>query len=181
MTIRKFRNFDIAVLSIMVIIIDIVGVLFFKRAQISMYFAISYAVVILAYVRWNKFGLIVNGLTMLCHLILLGILVEDPIGVVLLHTLSLSGLSVFLGFKTLRKLKVWQFWEVFIGYILTYLVVFFVEYGLLNLFGYNIKLIDMGINQSFNFIFVLGILFIIYKQKSLFIDMRYYFEKREER
>ncbi len=181
MTIQKFRNFDIAILSFLAILVDVIGVLFFKRAQIPMYFSISYAVVILAYVRWHKFGFIVNGAVMLTHLILFILVFDTAVGEIALHVFSLVGLSIFLGYKHIKNLKTWKFGDVILAYVLTYITVFILEFGLSNLFGYDRNIIDMFISQIFNIVFTLGILFIIFKQKTLFIDMTYYFEKREER
>lgn len=181
MTIKKFRNFDIFILAIVVIIVDVVGVLFFKRAHITMYFAPSYAIVILAYVRWKGYGFYVHGAQIVTHIILYTLVTDDPLGVIGIHIFSLIGLSIYYMYIHHKKVKVWQLSQVWLMYLFAYIATFILEFSMMNLFGYQINLIDMVINHLFNFIFVGGILFLISKQKTLFIDMKHYFLNRAER
>lgn len=181
MTIQKFRNFDILILSIVVVVVDVLGVLFFKRAHISMYFAPSYAIVILAYVRWKTYGIYVHGAQIVTHSILYTVITDDPLGVIGIHIFSLIGLSIYYLYIHYKKVKVWQLSQVLLMYLFAYIVTIILEFSLMNLFGYQVNFIDMGINHLFNFIFVGGILFLISKQKTLFIDMKHYFLNRAER
>lgn len=108
MTINKFRNFDILILSIVVIVVDILGVLLFKRAEISMYFAASYAIVILAYVRWKVYGLFVHGVQIITHITLYAMITNEPLGVIGIHAISLLGLLVYLAYIQIKKIKKWR-------------------------------------------------------------------------
>jgi hypothetical protein len=181
LTIEKFRNIDIALLSFIAVIVDVIGILLFKKSFIVMYFSLSYVIVILTYVRWGRFGLIPNILVSINHLILYFTLSSDNATSIVLHGIAILSLYMFYVLKkyfiketmTLRKLLT--------GYVLTYLMTLVVEYALFFIFNQAVDLWSMLLNHIFNFILVFGVLIVVYKQKNLCVDMHQYLVNKNER
>lgn len=171
MSVSKLRFFDILIFSAVVIVIDtIVGLTGFFG--IRLFFSIGIPITFLIYIRWGKYAIILNLALVILHFIVH----FESFSVNLAHSI---GILVLLNLLWLRKWSNIQtrhieFHNVFLLFTGLYFVMITVELALLYLFGEGVQIGGFYINQGYNYLIGLGLLFIISKQKDLIVDMDIY-------
>jgi hypothetical protein len=176
LTITKFRNIDILIFTVISVIIDFVLArygLFGLRMYISLVLPISLIVI----VRWRKWGLISLLAIAISHIFGYW---DNHILVIMAHIISLSviALAVFLVPKLYWRNK--SFANLALIYLILYLPMIFIEWALLLLFGREVSITNILLNHSVNFFLGLFILFLVYLQKDLVVDMKKYFINKEK-
>lgn len=176
MTITKFRNIDILIFTLISVIIDFVLArygLFGLRMYISLALPISLIVII----RWRKWGLISLLAIAISHIFGYW---DNHILVIIAHTISLSviALAVLLAPKLYWRNK--SFANLVLIYLIIYLPMIIIEWALLLLFGREVLITNILLNHSVNFFLGLFILFLVYLQKDLVVDMKKYFINKEK-
>ncbi len=171
---------DIAIFSVMAAITDI-AVALFGLLDVRFYLAISAAIIVLVYIRWRKYGFLINGFIMIVHVILFGIINGDWV-VAGLHGISLIGMSVvflLLQFKAFEVKGKFTFWQMASLFLVGYLVTFLMEWGLYNLLE-STNFTNVLLNHIITFVVGLGLCAIIVHQENIAIDMDYYLRHKDK-
>lgn len=181
MTIQKFRNMDLIFLTVVGIISDLL-LGFFGLIGIQLFLSIAYPLIIICYIRWHKYGVFPNIAIMILHSLLYGFINDAGWTIAMLHSIAILGFSIVIAMIYLTKQheqKVSTKTYLLI-YFVGFLTVFFVEWGLFNLFNYKLNLISHAFNHVINFLFGLLIIFITSRQKDILINMNYYFKHKDK-
>lgn len=180
LTINKFRTFDLLILSVVAIIIDAV-IASFGLFGIRLFVALSYAVILLGYVRWKEYGLIANILVAIAHMVIHLYLKQD-IMIVLAHGISVMAFSaaiLIMRFKNTLETKTDDHLVV-IKAITCYLIYWLAEFILMSLFGQSVHLLGHAMNHSLNLLITTGLLIIMNHQEDLLTDMPSYLRRKDE-
>ncbi len=176
MTISKFRYIELLVFTAISILIDfLIGR--YGLFGLRMFFAISYPVIFLMYIRWRKWGLTINALVVIAHAI---IYIDNPPLVILAHCLSILILGLMVFIEPKIRNKTFKYETISLIFIGLYLVMIMVEWLLLLIFGQDISLWGHLINQSVNLFIALLVLFIMHLQTDLVTDMETYFIQKNK-
>lgn len=181
MTIQKFRNMDLIFLTVVAIISDLLLGLF-GLIGIRLFLSIAYPLTIICYIRWNKYGIFSNIAIMILHILLYGFINNAGWTIAILHSIAILGFSsvlmmIHLTNQQHQKVSTQTYLLI---YLTGFLTVFFVEWGLFNVFNYKLNLINHGFNHIINFLFGLLIIFITSRQKDILINMNYYFKHKDK-
>ncbi len=178
MTIAKLRIIDLAVFSLLTIIIDFV-LGRYGLFGLRMYLSVSVCMGLMMIIRWRKWGILTVIVIVIGHMITFW---NNNLLVLIAHSLSLLGIILAIIIEPKIRNKTNHFELIIFLYSGIYLVVVLLEWMFLFLFGQEIALINHLFNHSVNFMLGLFILFLISLQKELLLDMNtYLIEKSKER
>ena len=181
MTIQKFRNMDLIFLTVIAIISDLLLGLF-GLIGIRLFLSIAYPLIVICYIRWNIYGLFANIIIICLHILLYGFINNAGWVIAILHSLAILGFSsvlviIYLTKQTKQRVNTKTYLLI---YLTGFMTVFFVEWGLFNIFNYKLNLISHGFNHIINFLFGLLIILITSRQKDILINMDYYFKHKDK-
>lgn len=181
MTIQKFRNMDLIFLAVIAIVSDVLLSLF-GLLGIGLFLSIAYPIIFISYVRWNHYGLINNVVLMVLHIIIYGVIERTDWSITFIHAMAILGFSsVIILIKWMnQEHRRLQRTSYLVMYLIGFLTVFFLEWGLFNIFGYELNLVSHSLNHVINLLFGLFIILIASLQKDLLINMKYYFIHKEK-
>lgn len=180
MTIQKFRTFDLIILTVIAVILDIVVGLF-GFFSIQLFMAISFPIIMLCYIRWHVYGIIPNVIISIAHLLIH----NDPeisFMIVLIHAFSVLAWSLTLlmiKYKPFKKKKL-TYGNASLMFLIIYIVMITIEWILLSLFNQPITYLNQLLNHTLNLIVGLGLTVIIAYQKDLMVDMKIYLMEKEK-
>ncbi|MFH0992728.1 MAG: hypothetical protein V1761_00095 [bacterium] len=177
MTIRKYRTIDLVIFTAIACILDVLIGRFglFGGRQ---YFGLSTVFILVCYVRWGKYGLIANGIVLLVNSVVN--YVDLPVAIA--HAAGILGLSIALVLLEWSALRVRRpgLGAVSVYFFAAYVVMFFVEFGMLVALGRGLPLIDYAVNRIFDLILGWGLLVIIALQKDILVPMNLYIQENSE-
>lgn len=178
MTLQKYRLIDLAILTGLSVLADTVsGLVGF--AGLNLYVAASVPLLLLAYVRWGKWGLIANAVVVLDHFL---VYLDQGILPAAANALSISALSIALVFPLNRFSRPRPpFGRAALAYLAAYAAMFALEWGLGWAFGTGISLWGEFLHHVFNLLFGFGLLAVIARQKDLLIPMGSYLREETEK
>lgn len=177
MTISKLRTYDLLIFGFISIVLDVVLGLT-GLFGIRLFLALSYPLVFLCYVRWEKYGVFPNIAIMITHLLLY----VSNISEALPHIVGLALLSVtllFLQWKPMHYRRI-PFYAIAVSFLSVYILSIFVEWAIHLLFLDTISIITVFINHVFNIGLGIGLLGIMYSQKILLVQMDRYLRETKE-
>ena len=179
MTIRKFRTVDLIVLTTIAIIIDVIGYFASRSDLVFFYVTLSIPIMMIAYIRWNYRGLIINVAAILVYTVLYRNFELIPfIG----YTLSIMSLGlVMVWFKIVKRNHIKD--EVLLltlYFVSGYLVLFGIQVLTQYIISGDIQWITMITRHSINFILGWIIMLIASKQQDFMVDMDSYLRKQIE-
>ena len=179
MTIQKFRTIDLIVLSTIAVIVDVVGYFASQSALIFLYVALSTPIMMIAYIRWNYRGLIINIVSIILYTILYKNFELIPMIGYALSVMSIG--LVMLWFKVIPKNQIKN--EILTltlyfvsGYVMLFMIQAFTQYLMSN----EIQWITLIARHSVNFILGWIIMFIASRQQDFMVDMHGYLLKQIE-
>ncbi|MCF7932891.1 MAG: hypothetical protein K9K93_06960 [Acholeplasmataceae bacterium] len=181
MTINKFRTFDLLILSVVAIVIDAV-IASFGLFGIRLFVALSFAVMMLGYVRWKKYALFMNALIAIAHMII-HLLLKQDLSIVLAHGMAVMAFSsalIILPIKSRTNTHTDDH-LIILKALLCYGVYLVAEWLLMLLFGQSVGILGHLLNHSLNILLTLGLLLIMNHQEDLMTDMTSYLRKKAER
>lgn len=176
MTIRKFMTYDLIVLTMMAIIIDVIGYFASRSALVFFYVSLSIPIMLIAYIRWGHHGLLINVVIASLHIILYRN--YEWINL-LLYAVSIGsvGLSM-IWFKLIKKNQIKdEFMWLTLYYLTGYLSLFLFQILSQYLISGEIQWVTMTARHAINFLLGWLILFIASKQQDFMVDMRHYLLK----
>ncbi len=179
MTIKKFMTYDLIVLTLMAIVVDIIGYFASQSDLVFLYVSLSIPVILIAYIRWGYKALVINLMIIVLHLILYrGIQVLPMI----IYLVSLASISLsMIWFKITKKDGIKDEVLLITMYYLTaYLILFLLQALAQFVEGGEIQWITLLIRHSVNIILGWVILVIASKQQDLMVDMNTYLLKQIE-
>ncbi|PKK99277.1 MAG: hypothetical protein CVV57_03675 [Tenericutes bacterium HGW-Tenericutes-2] len=179
MTIKKFMTFDLLVLTLLAVLVDVIGYFASLSDLVFLYVSLSIPVILIAYIRWGYKALVINLVIIILHLILYrGIQVLPMI----VYLLSLGSISVsMIWFKLVKKNGIKDEVLLITLYFLTaYTTLFLLQAFAQYLEGGEIQWITLLIRHSVNIILGWVILVIASKQQDLMVDMHSYLLKQIE-
>ncbi|MBE0701116.1 MAG: hypothetical protein IH571_05470 [Acholeplasmataceae bacterium] len=181
MTIKKFRNMDLILLTTIAVILDVILGLF-GLFGLWLFMALSIPIILLCYIRWRSYGLIPNIVVVAAHFIIYYLMLKNDIVVVLAHLLAMQTLSFALVMLKWNKLKerYKQFYPIALYFMVCYGIMFMSEWLLMIAFGKSILLLSHLLNHSLNILLGLGLMAIIYRQNDLFVDMETYLKEKDK-
>ncbi|MDO9629540.1 MAG: hypothetical protein Q7I99_06535 [Acholeplasmataceae bacterium] len=177
MTIKKFMTFDLLVLSLMAVVVDVIGYFASQSDLVFLYVSLSIPVILIAYIRWGVKGLAINLVIMILHLILYrGIQVLPMI----VYLISLASISIsMIWFKITKKDHIKnEILLITVYYFTAYLTLFLFQALAQFLEGGEIQWFTLLIRHSLNIILGWVILVIASKQQDLMVDMKTYLLKQ---
>jgi hypothetical protein len=184
LTIKKFMTFDLLVLTIMAIVVDVIGYFASQSDLVFLYVSLSIPIILIAYIRWGYKALVINLIIMVLHLILYrGIQVLPMI----IYLFSLISISIsMLWFKFTKKDSIKDEVLLITLYFLTaYITLFLIQAIAQYVEGGEIQWVTLLIRHSVNIILGWVILMIAARQQDLMVDMKTYLlreikERKEE-
>ncbi len=179
MTIKKFMTFDLLVLTLLAVLVDVIGYFASLSDLVFLYVSLSIPVILIAYIRWGYKALVINLVIIILHLILYrGIQVLPMI----VYLISLASISVsMIWFKLVKKNCIKDEVLLITLYFLTaYTTLFLLQAFAQYLEGGEIQWITLLIRHSVNIILGWVILVIASKQQDLMVDMHSYLLKQIE-
>lgn len=182
MTIRKFRAIDLLIFSVIAAVTDI-AVTLFGLLGIKFYLAISMAIIVLVYIRWQKYGLITNGFIAFVHFVLFGITNADWL-VALLHAISILGMVSIYGLLQLKQFSIkrtFDFSHMALLFLVGYTSTFLIEFGLYNLILEPMHIVNHLLNHIITYVVGLGLILIMVKQENIAMNMNDYLMNKDKR
>jgi hypothetical protein len=178
LTIRKFRAIDLAVFTLIALVLDIIiGLqgLFGLRT----YFALSVPILLVLLMRWKQAAMISVGVVALLHLFLYDV----AFAVSAANAVSLLSLGIALLITKARPFQAKRVGPGFaiLYYLVCYSVMFLVEWTFLWLFGRPLQLVLALSNHAANFLIGMFLFILIYVQKDLFVSMQPYLVETSEK
>ncbi len=178
LTIKKFMTIDLTVLTVLAIIVDVIGYFASQSALTFLYVALSIPLLMMAFIRWNKYAFSMVIVVVILHAILY------HSGSALATILYLIGfpatMITMLWFKMFPQNRIRH--EVLLltlYYTTGYLALFLFHIMAMSVLG-DIQWITLLIRHSFNFIFGWFILWIISRQQDLLVDMKSFLIKQSQ-
>lgn len=172
-------TFDLIVLTIMSVVVDIIGYFASQSDLVFLYVSLSIPVILIAYIRWGAKALVINIVIMVLHLVLYRGIQVLPMIIYLVSLFSIS-LSM-LWFKFTDRSMIKNEILLITCYFLTaYSALFLLQAFAQYLEGGEIQWITLLIRHSVNFILGWVILVIASKQQDLMVDMKKYLLKQIE-
>jgi membrane-associated HD superfamily phosphohydrolase len=177
LSLSRYRNIDLLIFTVIAVVLDIViGLQGFFR--ILLYVAISIPLILLCYVRWGRYGLLLNMVIVIVHLFVYA----ESFWINFGHSLALLSLSIallFLKWKPMqrRKIPVWAIAVYFIG---CYLFMSLVEWTIWHFSPVPMSMVNYLANYGFNMALGLGLSLIISLQKDLYVPMNLYLRELAE-
>lgn len=171
MTIKKFRMIDLAILTIIAIVVDVVGYFASSGDLFAFYVMLSTPIVLIAYVRWKAPAIIMNFVLAVVHMLVYKI--YDP-GLLLGYSLGIMAISAaMLWFILIKPSNIRKNWIITILYFLTgYLAMFGVHVLTNVLLGEHVNWGSMFIRHGFNIALGIVVMIIAAVQKDLMVDMK---------
>jgi len=168
---------DLAIFTALGLIFDIIisQLGFFG---ILTYIAVSIPFLVLMYIRWGIYSLIPNAVIAITHLFIYDASWLQR-GANALSIMSLSATLLIMRLKPYRTTRI-PFSFVMLLFALGYLVMFFLEWGLLQAFQETLSLANHALNHIFNFILGLGLMIVSALQKELTVHMDPYLREKSE-
>lgn len=172
LTIKKFMMFDLIVLTIIAIVVDIVGYFASQTDLKFLYVALSVVVMMIAYIRWDYKALVIPLVIAILHLILYkgGTFVTQMIYVISLFSTSLG----MIWFKLVKRDQIKDEALLITGYFLTGYVSLFLIQALASYVSGDVQWVTLLIRHSVNAILGFVIFFMATKQQDLCVNMKAY-------
>ncbi|MCF7931492.1 MAG: hypothetical protein K9L02_08295 [Acholeplasmataceae bacterium] len=179
MTIQKFRTIDLIVLSLIALIVDVIGYFASQGALVFFYVTLSTPIMMIAYIRWNYRGLIVNVVAILVYTILYKNFELIPL---IGYTLSVMSIGlVMFWFKIVKPSRIKD--EVLIltlYYLSGYLLLFGLQVVSQWIINGQVQWITMITRHSINFALGWVIMLIASRQQDFMVDMKTYLRRQIE-
>jgi hypothetical protein len=179
LTIKKFRTIDLIVLTTIAVIVDVIGYFASQSALVFLYVSLSIPIMMIAYIRWDYRGLVVNVAAIIIYTILYQNFEWIPmIG----YALSIMSVGlVMLWFKIINrnhiKNEILTLTLYFLsGYIMLFGIQALTQYIMSN----QIQWITLIARHSINFILGWVIMMIASRQQDFMVDMNQYLLKQIE-
>lgn len=172
LTIKKFMMFDLIVLTIIAVIVDIVGFFASKTDLKFLYVALSVIVMMIAYIRWDFKAFVIPLVIVILHMILYrgGTLLTQTVYALSIFSVGLS----MIWFKLVKRDQIKEEVLLLTGYFVTgYLALFLFQAWASYLSG-EVQWVTLLIRHSVNFILGWVVLFIASKQEDLLVGMKAY-------
>jgi hypothetical protein len=179
MSLKKAMIIDLSIFTILAIILDVILGLA-NIFYIKFFMAASYSLIILCYYRWNYYGLSINIIIIITHVIVY--LKDSDYKLLIAHSISLLVFALIPLIKKLIKKEIEKksVLDVFILSIPIYILTIGVESILNLLFGNKLDLISIVIYYSLNLLILIILMVIISIQQNLLVDMKKYLIKVNE-
>jgi len=179
LTIQKFRTIDLIVLTTIAVIVDVVGYFASQSALVFLYVTLSTPIMMIAYIRWNYRGLVINIAAIFLYTILYRNFELIPMIGYALSVMSIG--LVMLWFKIIDrnqiKNEILTLTLYFVsGYLLLFIVQALTQYIIAN----EIQWITLITRHSINFILGWIIMLIASRQQDFMVDMHGYLLKQIE-
>lgn len=172
LTIKKFMIFDLIVLTIIAVVVDVVGFFASKTDLKFLYVALSFIVMMIAYIRWDFKALVIPVVIVILHMILYqgGTFVTQMIYALSIFSISLS----MIWFKFVKRDQIKDEVLLLTGYFITgYLALFMLQAWASYVSG-EVQWVTLLVRHSVNFILGWVVLFIASKQEDLLVGMKAY-------
>lgn len=179
MTIKKFRTIDLIVLTVIALVVDVIGYFASQGALIFFYVTLSTPIMMIAYIRWNYRGLIINVVAIMAYTILYGNFEVISLIGYALSVMSI-GLVIF-WFKIVNPSRIKD--EVLIltlYYLSGYLLLFGFQILTQYIINGQIQWINMITRHSINFALGWVIMMIASRQQDFMVDMKTYLLRQIE-
>ncbi len=179
MTIKKFMTFDLIVLTLLAVVVDVIGYFASQSDLIFLYVTLSIPVILIAYIRWGYKALVINLVIIVLHLIMYRGIQVIPM-IVYLVSLASTSLSM-IWFKLIKKDDIKDEVLLITLYFLTaYVALFLLQAFAQFLEGGEIQWFTLLIRHSVNIVLGWVILMIAARQQDLMVDMNTYLLKQIE-
>lgn len=183
MTLKKYRLIDIAILTAIGFIADLVSH-WVKTTfvQDTLYIAPSIIFVIFIYIRWGKLGLISNAILLLGQIALYGQEILGNLPLLAGFTIGYMSLSSVLIWTGKRKRAIISsgFKMITLYLIIPYGLMILLEAGASNLLGFKENLVTFWGRHVMNLPICLIIMVIAVFQKNLLVDMPLYLKEQQK-
>lgn len=183
LTIKKFMTFDLLVLTVIALIVDIVGYFASKTDLKFLYVALSFVVMLIAYIRWDYKAFIIPVVVTLLHFALYrgGTLLSNMVYAVSIFSVG----SSMVWFKLAKRDEIKNEVLLLTLYYVTGYVIMFLFQALASSIVGEVQWETLLIRHSVNFILGWFIFFIASKQEDLLVNMKKYLlrsieERRKE-
>ncbi len=179
LTIKKFRTIDLIVLAIIALIVDVIGYFASQGALVFFYVTLSTPIMMIAYIRWNYRGLIINVVAIIIYTFLYSNFVfVSMIG----YALSIMSIGlVMFWFKIVKPSHIKD--EILIltlYYLSGYLLLFGFQILTQYIINGQVQWITMITRHSINFVLGWVIMLIASRQQDFMVDMNTYLLRQIE-
>jgi hypothetical protein len=173
LTIKKFMIYDIALLSFIAILVDVIGYFASRSELVFLYISLSLPVILILYIRWGYKAIITNLLIIVLHFILYSSVISLSLFIYLL-SLIITSLSILL-FKIFDRSQIKdEMLKLLIYYVFAYVLMFLTQGLAQYIIMQDVEWITLIIRHSVNFILGFVILWIASRQDDLMVDMKSY-------
>jgi len=179
LTIKKFMTFDLIVLSVVAVLVDVVGYIATRTDLVFFYMMLSLPVMLIAYMRWGYKALWINLVVMGLHILLYGTSEILGMMIYLLSILSVSSALIWFKFVDKKLIKN-ELLLLTLYYVSTYLILFFIQVLAQWSIDSSIQWVTLIIRHGVNFFLGWVILVIASRQEDLLVDMKSYLLKQIE-
>ena len=177
MTIKKFMTFDLLVLTIMAVVVDVIGYFASQSELVFLYVSLSIPVILIAYIRWGYKALVINLVIVVLHLILYRGIQVIPMMIYLISLLSISVSMIWFKFTKKNGIKD-EVLLITLYFLTAYTTLFFIQALAQYVEGGEIQWVTLLIRHSVNIILGWVILMIASRQEDLMVDMNVYLLKQ---